>query len=295
MQNFTKYLNESADIVSSEILNILNSSKNYSKNFLSAMKYVINVGGKRLRPIFVLEICKIFGVKYDHAMRVAICIELIHCYSLVHDDLPSMDDDSIRRGHPTCHIKYDEATAILVGDAFLTLAFEILSEKKTHPDAEVRCKLINELSRSSGLSGMVGGQKLDLEAESKTLKLSEIKNLQKLKTGELFRFSCVAGSILAKKSYKDFENLEEYAYKLGLAFQIQDDLLDVTGDELKTGKKLKKDLKRGKQTFVSFMGIKKAKESAEKLIEEALSIISNYGEDGENLKQITKIIINRSS
>ena len=295
MQNFTKYLNDNADIVSSEILNILDSSKNYSKNFLSAMKYVINVGGKRLRPIFVLEICKIFGVKYDHAMRVAICIELIHCYSLVHDDLPSMDDDSIRRGHPTCHIKYDEATAILVGDAFLTLAFEILSEKKTHPDAEVRCKLINELSRSSGLSGMVGGQKLDLEAESKTLKLSEIKNLQKLKTGELFRFSCVAGSILAKKSYKDFENLEKYAYKLGLAFQIQDDLLDVTGDELKTGKKLKKDLKRGKQTFVSFMGIKKAKESAEKLIEEALSIISNYGEDGENLKQITKIIINRSS
>ena len=295
MQNLTKYLNDNADLVSSEILNILDSSKNYSKNFLSAMKYVINVGGKRLRPIFVLEICKIFGVKYDHAMRVAICIELIHCYSLVHDDLPSMDDDSIRRGHPTCHIKYDEATAILVGDAFLTLAFEILSEKKTHPDAEVRCKLINELSRSSGLSGMVGGQKLDLEAESKTLKLSEIKNLQKLKTGELFRFSCVAGSILAKKSYKDFENLEEYAYKLGLAFQIQDDLLDVTGDELKTGKKLKKDLKRGKQTFVSFMGIKKAKESAEKLIEEALSIISNYGEDGENLKQITKIIINRSS
>ena len=295
MQNFIKYLNDSADIVSSEILNVLDSSKNYSKNFLSAMKYVINVGGKRLRPILVLEICKIFGVKYDQAMRVAICIELIHCYSLVHDDLPSMDDDSIRRGHPTCHIKYDEATAILVGDAFLTLAFEILSEKKTHPDAEVRCKLINELSRSSGLSGMVGGQKLDLEAESKRLKLSEIKNLQKLKTGELFRFSCVAGSILAKKSYKDFENLEEYAYKLGLAFQIQDDLLDVTGDELKTGKKLKKDLERGKQTFVSFMGIKKAKESAEKLIEEALSIISNFGEDGENLKQITKIIINRSS
>ena len=295
MQNFTKYLNDSADIVSSEILNILTSSKNYSKNFLSAMKYVINVGGKRLRPILVLEICKIFGVKYDQAIRVAICIELIHCYSLVHDDLPSMDDDSIRRGHPTCHIKYDEATAILVGDAFLTLAFEILSEKKTHPDAEVRCKLINELSRSSGLSGMVGGQKLDLEAESKRLKLSEIKNLQKLKTGELFRFSCVAGSILAKKSYEDFENLEQYAYKLGLAFQIQDDLLDVTGDELKTGKKLKKDLKRGKQTFVSFMGIKKAKESAEKLIEEALSIISKYGEDGENLKQITKIIINRSS
>ena len=295
MQNFIKYLNDSADIVSSEILNVLDSSKNYSKNFLSAMKYVINVGGKRLRPILVLEICKIFGVKYDQAMRVAICIELIHCYSLVHDDLPSMDDDSIRRGHPTCHIKYDEATAILVGDAFLTLAFEILSEKKTHPDAEVRCKLINELSRSSGLSGMVGGQKLDLEAESKRLKLSEIKNLQKLKTGELFRFSCVAGSILAKKSYKDFENLEEYAYKLGLAFQIQDDLLDVTGDELKTGKKLKKDLERGKQTFVSFMGIKRAKESAEKLIEEALSIISNYGENGENLKQITKIIINRSS
>ena len=295
MQNFKKYLNESADTVSIEILNILDSSKNYSKSFLSAMKYVINVGGKRLRPILLLEVCKIFGVKYDQAIRVAICIELIHCYSLVHDDLPSMDDDSIRRGHPTCHIKYNEATAILVGDAFLTLAFEILSEKKTHPDAEVRCKLINELSRSSGLSGMVGGQKLDLEAESKKLKLSEIKNLQKLKTGELFRFSCVAGLILAKKGKQDFENLEKYAYKLGLAFQIQDDLLDVTGDEAKTGKKLKKDLSRGKQTFISFMGVAKAKKSAEKLIEEALSIISTYGSDGDNLKQITKIIINRSS
>ncbi|MBH43270.1 MAG: farnesyl-diphosphate synthase [Rickettsiales bacterium] len=295
MQNFKKYLNESADTVSVEILNILDSSKNYSKSFLDAMKYVINVGGKRLRPILLLEVCKIFGVNYDQAIRVAICIELIHCYSLVHDDLPSMDDDSIRRGHPTCHIKYNEATAILVGDAFLTLAFEILSEKKTHPDAEVRCKLINELSRSSGLSGMVGGQKLDLEAESKKLKLSEIKNLQKLKTGELFRFSCVAGSILAKKGKQDFENLEKFAYKLGLAFQIQDDLLDVTGDESKTGKKLKKDLRRGKQTFISFMGVTRAKKSAEKLIEEALNIISNYGSDGENLKQITKIIINRSS
>tara|TARA_B100000989_G_scaffold227588_1_gene174662 strand:- start:822 stop:1709 length:888 start_codon:yes stop_codon:yes gene_type:complete len=295
MQNFAKYLNETADKVSLEILNILDSSKSYSKSFLNAMKYVINVGGKRLRPILVLEICKIFGVKYNQAIRVAICIELIHCYSLVHDDLPSMDDDSMRRGHPTCHIKYDEATAILVGDAFLTLAFEILSQEKTHPDAEIRCKLIHELSRSSGLSGMVGGQKLDLEAESKNLKLSEIMNLQKLKTGELFRFSCVAGSILAKKGLNDFENLENYAYKLGLAFQIQDDLLDVTGDESKTGKKLKKDLKRGKQTFVSFMGVKKAKESAEQLIEEALDIISKYGDDGENLKQITKIIINRSS
>ncbi len=295
MQNFKKYLNESADKVSFEIISILDSSKHYSKSFLSAMKYVINVGGKRLRPILVLEICKIFGVKYNQAIRVATCIELIHCYSLVHDDLPSMDDDSIRRGHPTCHVKYDEATAILVGDAFLTLAFEILSDEKTHPDAEVRCKLINELSRSSGLSGMVGGQKLDLEAESKNLKLSEIKNLQKLKTGELFRFSCVAGSILAKKSMKDYDNLENYAFKLGLAFQIQDDLLDVIGDESKTGKKLKKDLKRGKQTFVSFMGVKKAKESAEKLIEEALNIISKFGDSGENLKHITKIIINRSS
>ena len=270
-------------------------TKKYSQKLHDAMKYSIKVGGKRLRPLFLIEISKIFNVKKIMAFRAAAAIELIHCYSLVHDDLPSMDDDSMRRGHPTCHIKYDEATAILVGDAFLTLAFEILSQEKTHPDAEIRCKLIHELSRSSGLSGMVGGQKLDLEAESKNLKLSEIMNLQKLKTGELFRFSCVAGSILAKKGLNDFENLENYAYKLGLAFQIQDDLLDVTGDESKTGKKLKKDLKRGKQTFVSFMGVKKAKESAEQLIEEALDIISKYGDDGENLKQITKIIINRSS
>ena len=191
-------------------------------------------------------------------MRVAVSIELIHCYSLVHDDLPAMDNDEIRRGNPTCHIKFDEATAILVGDALQCLAFEILSAKETHPNPEIRCKLINELSKSSGLNGMVGGQMLDLEAEKKKLDLKDVENLQRLKTGELFRFACVAASILSNEK-KKYKILEKYALRLGLAFQIQDDILDVEGIEDKVGKKINKDFYLGKETFITILGINEAK------------------------------------
>ena len=153
------------------------------------MKYVLKVGGKRLRPLILNEFSSVLGVKKENSNRVAAAVEFIHCYSLVHDDLPAMDDDDLRRGHPTCHIKFDEATAILVGDAFQSLAFEIISHKKTHQNSEVRCSLITELARSSGAEGMVGGQMLDLEAEKRTLSLEKIFQLQRLKTGELFRFS----------------------------------------------------------------------------------------------------------
>ena len=183
--------------------------KKYSQKLHDAMKYSIKVGGKRLRPLFLIEISKIFNVKKIMALRAAAAIELIHCYSLVHDDLPAMDDDDLRRGHMTCHKKYDDATAILVGDAFQSLAFEILSDKKTHPNASVRCNLINELSKASGATGMVGGQMLDLDAEKKKLSLNEILMLQKLKTGELFRFSCVAGLILSEQ--KNLKHFEEFA------------------------------------------------------------------------------------
>ena len=231
--------------------------KKYSQKLHDAMKYSIKVGGKRLRPLFLIEISKIFNVKKIMAFRAAAAIELIHCYSLVHDDLPAMDDDDLRRGHMTCHKKYDDATAILVGDAFQSLAFEILSDKKTHPNAIVRCNLINELSKASGATGMVGGQMLDLDAEKKKLSLSEILMLQKLKTGELFRFSCVAGPILSEQ--KDLKHFEKFANKLGLAFQIKDDLLDVEGDEKQMGKKTKKDFSRGKETLISYLGKEDAK------------------------------------
>ncbi len=171
-----------------KLINLIPKKKISSKHLYNAMKYIIDVGGKRLRPIFLTEISNLLGVKRENSFRAAASVELIHCYSLVHDDLPSMDNDDLRRGHPTCHKKFDEATAILVGDAFQSLAFEILANNKTHKDFKKRIMLISELSRSSGCQGMVGGQMLDLEAEKKKLNLKEIYNLQRLKTGELFRF-----------------------------------------------------------------------------------------------------------
>ena len=267
--------------------------KKYSKKLHDAMKYTIKVGGKRLRPLFLIEISKIFNVKKTMAFRAAAAIELIHCYSLVHDDLPAMDDDDLRRGHMTCHKKYDDATAILVGDAFQSLAFEILSDKKTHPNANVRCNLINELSKASGATGMVGGQMLDLDAENKKLNLSEILMLQKLKTGELFRFSCVAGPILSEQ--KNLKNFEEFANNLGLAFQIKDDLLDIEGDEKQMGKKTKKDLSRGKETLISFLGKEDAKKKSEDLIQNSKQILKSYGKRANRIIDLTNFVISRNN
>ena len=267
--------------------------KKYSQKLHDAMKYSIKVGGKRLRPLFLIEISKIFNVKKIMAFRAAAAIELIHCYSLVHDDLPAMDDDDLRRGHMTCHKKYDDATAILVGDAFQSLAFEILSDKKTHPNASVRCNLINELSKASGATGMVGGQMLDLDAEKKKLSLSEILMLQKLKTGELFRFSCVAGPILSEQ--KDLKHFEKFANKLGLAFQIKDDLLDVEGDEKQMGKKTKKDFSRGKETLISYLGKEDAKKKSEDLINDSKQILKFYGKRANRIIDLTNFVISRNN
>ena len=268
--------------------------KIFPKKLHDAMKYSIKVGGKRLRPLFLIEISKIFNVKKIMAFRAAAAIELIHCYSLVHDDLPAMDDDDLRRGHMTCHKKYDDATAILVGDAFQSLAFEILSDKKTHPNPYVRCNLINELSKASGANGMVGGQMLDLDAENKKLSLSEILMLQKLKTGELFRFSCVAGPILSEQ--KDLKHFEEFANNLGLAFQIKDDLLDVEGDEKQMGKKTKKDFSRGKETLISFLGKEDAKKKkSEDLINNSQQILKFYGKRANRIIDLTNFVISRNN
>ena len=267
--------------------------KKYSQKLHDAMKYSIKVGGKRLRPLFLIEISKIFKVKKIMAFRAAAAIELIHCYSLVHDDLPAMDDDDLRRGHMTCHKKYDDATAILVGDAFQSLAFEILSDKKTHPNANVRCNLINELSKASGATGMVGGQMLDLDAEKKKLSLSEILMLQKLKTGELFRFSCVAGPILSEQ--KNLKHFEEFANNLGLAFQIKDDLLDIEGDEKQMGKKTKKDFSRGKETLISYLGKEDAKKKSEDLINDSKQILKFYGKRANRIIGLTDFVISRNN
>ncbi len=264
----------------------------FSKKLHKAMSYSLSVGGKRLRPVFLVEISKILGVKYESALRSAAAVEFIHCYSLVHDDLPAMDDDDLRRGHNTCHKQFDDATAILVGDAFQSLAFEILSDKKTHSDPEIRCQLINELSNASGAKGMVGGQMLDLEAENKKLNLKEILFLQKLKTGELFRFSCIAGPILA--GLKDLENFMKFANNLGLAFQIKDDLLDIDGDENAMGKKTGKDFSRGKGTLISFYGKENAKKKSQELINDSKKILKPFGSKADKLIQLTNFVISRN-
>ncbi len=275
-----------------KLVDLIPKKKISSKHLYNAMKYIIDVGGKRLRPIFLTEISNLLGVKKENSFRTAASVELIHCYSLVHDDLPSMDNDDLRRGHKTCHKKFDEATAILVGDALQSLAFEILANHKTHKDPKKRIMLINELSKSAGCEGMVGGQMLDLEAEKKKLNLKEIYNLQRLKTGELFRFSCVSPCILAGKN-KKIKMFENFSSNLGLAFQIKDDLLDIEGNEKEIGKKTRKDSRKGKETLISLLGKEKARKKSEELIANSLEILKKFGKDAENLIDLTNFIISR--
>jgi len=292
-ENVENYLNTFSSKFDRNLVDLIPKSQKISSKLFDAMHYVIKVGGKRLRPIFLMEIAKILGVEKTYSFRTAASIEFIHCYSLVHDDLPAMDNDDLRRGSPTCHRQYDDATAILVGDAFQSLAFEVLADKKTHPDPGIRCSLINELAKSSGSNGMVGGQMLDLEAEKKKLDLDQILQLQKLKTGELFRFSCLASCILSEK-LDEIRIFEDFASKLGLAFQIKDDLLDVEGDEKKIGKKTKKDSDRGKETLISLLGKDNAKKKSEDLIFKAIKLLERYGEKAKKLIELTDFIISRN-
>ena len=276
MHNFHKYLDDFSNKITNKIISLPELNSCNVKKLVDAIKYIIKVGGKRLRPLLVVEISKILSVSQESAYRVGMAIELIHCYSLVHDDLPAMDDDEIRRGSPTCHVKFDEATAILVGDALQSLAFQVLSDVKTHSDSEIRCKLITELSKSSGVSGMVGGQMLDLIASEKKFDINEIRELQRLKTGELFHFSCIAPCILAEENEAIFKIFKKFSLNLGIAFQIQDDLLDIEGQEDIVGKKINKDSYQGKQTYVSELGVEDAKKKAKSLIDDCIKLIDCF-------------------
>src|SRR6185312_2346577 len=220
-----------------------------------AMRYATFAGGKRLRPFLVQHCARLFGVDDSRSLRVGAAIEALHTYSLVHDDLPCMDDDDLRRGRPTTHIAYDEATAVLAGDALLTIAFEILADPKTHPSADVRVKLIARLAEAAGSDGMIGGQIIDMQAHDRAFGADEVKLLQRLKTGQLFEFSCEAGAILGERPDADRERMRLYARDFGLVFQITDDLLDVTSTPEKTGKAVGKDKDQGKATLVSILGL----------------------------------------
>jgi farnesyl diphosphate synthase len=260
---------------------------------VDAMRYSALGGGKRLRPFMVLAGAEIFNVNETCARRVAAAVEMVHCYSLIHDDLPAMDDDDLRRGQPTCHVKFDEATAILAGDALLTLAFEVLANEATHVRPNVRTELILELARAAGAQGMVGGQMLDLKAEHTELGMPEITRLQRLKTGALIGFSCMSGAILGDAPEHARSMLGAYAHDLGLAFQIVDDLLDVEGSAAETGKATGKDAAAGKATFVSLLGRARAREQAEILAAQAVKHLEIFEEKGELLRGLAEFVITR--
>ncbi|MDO5642023.1 MAG: polyprenyl synthetase family protein [Paracoccus sp. (in: a-proteobacteria)] len=257
-----------------------------------AMRYAVS-GGKRLRAALVLESARLHGVAQAAAMPVALSVEALHAYSLVHDDLPAMDDDDLRRGQPTVHVRWSQATAILAGDALQTLAFELLTVPLIGPDA-ARIALIAGLAHAAGARGMVWGQALDIAAESAdaALSLNDIIRLQGNKTGALIEFAATAGPVIAGA---DPRALHRYAAALGLAFQIADDILDMTGDEAATGKRVGKDDAAGKATFLSLMGLNGARAEAARLVDAAIAALSPYGDAADNLRDLARFVIDRKS
>jgi farnesyl diphosphate synthase len=258
-----------------------------------AMRYAIFAGGKRLRPFLTLQSAALFGVERMHALRAAAAIEALHTYSLVHDDLPAMDDDDLRRGQPTAHRQFDEATAILAGDALLTIAFEILAEPATHPDAGRRAALVCALARAGGSEGMIGGQMIDIDAPHRQLGAEGIIDLQRKKTGALFEFSCCAGAILGGADADQVEAMRAYARDFGLAFQICDDLIDVLGTAESAGKQVGKDAAAGKATLVSLWGVERARAEAQALAERAAGVLSPHGSEAELLRELPFFLLDR--
>ena len=260
-----------------------------------AMRYSVLSPGKRLRPLLVLAGAQLFGVAQRSALQVAAAVEMVHAYSLIHDDLPAMDDSDLRRGRPTNHRQFDEATAVLAGDGLLTMAFQVLVDPDTHGDAAVRAELVSSLADAAGAAGMVGGQMIDLIAEKQRLDIGAITRLQRMKTGALIAFSCEAGAILAKVAPELRLALRGYAHDLGLAFQIADDLLDVEGSAAEIGKPVGADAAAGKATFVSILGIERARAQAELLINQAVAHLDLFKERAELLRQVARFVVNRRS
>jgi farnesyl diphosphate synthase len=288
-------LGNNAKAVNDVLDSLLELTGGPESRVVEAMRYTALSGGKRLRSFLVTASAKLFNVEESSALRVAAAIEMIHCYSLIHDDLPAMDDDNLRRGQPTCHIKFDEATAILAGDALLTKAFEVISDEKTHNNSMIRSQLVFSLARASGEAGMVGGQMLDLVAEDNTLNMPEVTRLQRMKTGALIAVSCEAGAILGKASLNARNLLQAYAHDIGLAFQIADDLLDVEGDEEVVGKKIGKDAAAGKATFVSLLGIGRAREQAQLLAQQAASHLVSFDDKSKLLRDLAQFVVTRTA
>ena len=271
------------------------------KRLMDAMRHVSLGGGKRLRPFLVVETAALFNAPRERALMAGAALEFVHCYSLAHDDLPAMDNDDLRRGRPTAHKAFDEATAILAGDGLLTLAFDVLARPETHPNPAVRAELVLALARGAGLGGMVGGQMLDLAAEGRfdgkvqKLETADVKLLQTMKTGALLRFGCLAGAILGEATPLKRDALDRYGTLLGEAFQIADDLLDVEGDAATVGKATGKDAAVNKGTFVSVLGLDPAKARLKTLVTDAEAALVPFGRDGDVLKMAARFVAERKA
>lgn len=299
---FTQKIEQAAHATEARLADLLEryaGASATSPRLNAAMRHALLGGGKRFRPFLVIQSAALFGLPERAALDTAAALECVHCYSLAHDDLPAMDNDTLRRGRPTVWRQFDEWTAILAGDGLLTLAFEILAQPETHLDGEVRATLITELAKASGATGMVGGQSLDLEAERGVGKdfnsLERVRRMQSMKTGALIRFACEAGALLAKAPLADRERLAHFGDTLGFAFQIADDLLDVEGSAEEMGKAVAKDADAGKATLVSLMGTEAARAKLTALEREAVSLLAPFGTRAATLAEAASFVVNRRS
>lgn len=278
----------------SELLAPSDADRLHAVDLEAAMRHGALDGGKRLRPFLLMESAALFGVDYAQSLDAACALECVHCYSLIHDDLPAMDDDAMRRGRPSVHIAYDEATAILAGDGLLTLAFQILANERTHPDAQIRAELVLHLAQAAGWRGMAGGQALDLASEGKRLDSEQVSAIHALKTGALIKFACLAGAILAGAASRQRAVLEDYGAALGEAFQLADDLLDLEGSPERLGKAAQKDEAAGKATIVATLGSDGARAKLEALESRAVASLKPFGVDADTLAEAARFAARRA-
>jgi farnesyl diphosphate synthase len=291
--SFETALRAAAEAVEAELAHCLPEGSGRIGRVFDAMRYAALGGGKRLRAFLAIETGRLFGADPAMALRAAAAVEMVHAYSLVHDDLPAMDDAAMRRGRPSCHAAFDEATAILAGDALLTLAFQVLAAPEPIVDPALRTALVLGLARAAGAEGMVGGQMIDLSAEGADLSLDELTDLQARKTGALIRFACEAGAMLGHAGRAEARAVAAFAEALGRAFQVADDLLDATGDAARTGKDAGLDSDREKVTFVTRLGVDGARREAQRLADRAIAALEPFGARADLLRDTARFAIAR--
>jgi len=297
---FENRLSETAARVGDELNTLLGNAALAGEivrppRLMAAIRHGVLNGGKRLRPFLLIETAALFDANDHGALRASCALECLHSYSLVHDDLPCMDDDDLRRGKPTVHIAFDEALAVLAGDGLLTFAFDIMADPATSPEAEIRARLVQLLARAAGQGGMIGGQVLDIAAETRTLSMEEIRQMQAMKTGALIRFACEAGCLIGKAGDEETLRLVRFGEIIGEAFQLADDLLDVTADAATMGKATGKDAARGKKTLVDYLGLEGSREKLQHLQQEAIALLAPFEAKAENLRDTARFIVERTN